>query len=173
MALVTAGYLVGCGGTWFIAKSGYAGAPTGGDRATVRYALGTPEMFSDDGKTWTSKGDFGTAAFWRYSTPNLVVAYSPQTDLTTSITCHQDVSASGAPCPGVLGVEPDFVEQDVLEVLGTPTSQTISNGRKSMHYEEVGYDFVLERLRVVGVRATPSRAGLFDSIGRFLIWLVP
>lgn len=173
MAGVTLAYVLGCAGTWMIAQSGYAGAPINGDRATIRYALGAPDAFRGDEPTWSTEGDSDAALFWQYELPKTLVSFDPVTDRSTSITCLQDARSSGAPCPGVLGVRIGDLEQDVLEVIGTPTSSSISNGRKTLHYEEVGYDFVLERLRVIGVRSTPSEGGALNSLGRFLIWLVP
>lgn len=173
MAVLAAAYLAGSGVTWLIARSGYAGAPIDSDRATVRYALGAPDLVSNDGQTWTPKGDFETAVFWRYASPHVTVAYGPETGRVTAITCLQNAGIAGAPCPGVLGIKMDDDEQAVFEALGAPSSQSISGGRKTMRFDEVGYDVVLERLRVVGVRATQSRFGYFESMGRFVIWLVP
>lgn len=166
-------YLLGCGASWTIAKSVYVGTPINGDRANVRYALGGPDAFSNDGQGWITKGDPETARLWHYSSPNLVVTYSPESDRAISIACVQNATLSGAVCPGALGVGVDQDEQDVFEVLGTPSSETLANGRKTLHYDEVGYDFVLERRKVIGIRARQANGGLFDSLSRFFIWMIP
>lgn len=173
MALISLAYLIGCGGTWVIAKIGYINAPIRGDQATVRYALGTPDRYSVDGQSWLKQGDADGARMWRYSSPHILVVYDPSTVRSESITCIQEPTGSSAACPGVLGVKIGDAEQDILEILGTPTYESIANGRKTVHFQEVGYSFILERLHVVGIRKTPSEGDLLGSVNRFLIWLIP
>lgn len=141
------------------------------DRSTVSYVLGRPDFTRPGGQAaWTAGGDRGNPE-WLYKSPLILVRFDRSTGLMTSLVCQEDPKES---CPANLGVQIGDIEDQVYEVLGAPTSEyLLEDGRKVMRYQDVGHDFVLERLRVKSVRVYPDNGDLPTKLVRLLVWMLP
>ena len=80
---------------------------------------------------------------------------------------------SASECPSALGFSVGDTEDSLYKRLGPPTSEGIVNGVKAMHYNDIGFTFLLERgqIRRIVLQQTSQRLGAM--IGRYVRWAIP
>jgi len=174
MSLVSVAYGCATAVTWYTESMGYAGVPLGGNWQSVQYILGTPNLVrSADGEQWIKTTNPSNYDQWQYQEPFVTVRFNPNSKRAETVYCQNPDFAESSACPESLGVKIGDNEQNVLEMLGTPTYQRISGGKKIMAYSAVGRDVVLERSRVIGVRAFSPEGSFLAVIYRYALWLIP
>ena len=140
----------------------------------VVYALGKP-AYSRAGDTddWKS-GEPGGNSDWLYANMVMRVRFDPANDTVTSLSCLEDHPLAKESCPATLGIRVGDVEDDLYDVLGAATNETLlPDGKKVMRYQDIGHDFVLERFEVKSIRVYPDNGNLLSKLSRMFIWMLP
>lgn len=163
MIVIACTYILTTLFNFYVAITGYSGVLFGSSPERVRYVLGEPVA-----ESIASPG----TKMWRFERPPITVGLAPGGSGAFSVRCDRTEKLGLSSCPAALGLKIGSSEGEVIAALGSPSSESIIGGKKAITYDEVGHQFILERLEVVSIRAY-DRKPSFGTLLKYIVWAIP
>jgi hypothetical protein len=144
--------------------------------AQVQNALGATRAYANPIHALPAGKTISQFNTWQYpgrgDDAHYDVYFEASTGRAIALACFDLFQPTTHYCPSLFGIAIDDSESEVIDVIGEPTRQSISEGVKILEYDDRGIVVRLSKERVYGLQLSHPKNSASPSVPAFLTWLI-